>query len=355
MPGIPPELHTRLRNALLECEQFASNDALQSVVSPYPPLKPWRFNLPQTNSIPSRVDAVIGYLVGKRRSDTQENALVLLLHLLSTLIDKEDERHHQLLNLAAELQDAFENNSTTNKSKPTTEPKINPRGNAVKTNDEPQERRPIKNRWALLVGVNSYNDPNFGRLNFCVDDVLALEERLKTLKYGVVCLHDGLEYDNPRFPTHENVEAELIRLCQMVEPDDLLLVHFACHGTLFNGQPVLLVNNTRSQTWQKTGLTLEFVKQHMRSSKARRLVLTLDACHMGVETGRDIDDPQFIHNAYELAEGFALIAASTAQQKAQEWQGQKHGVFTYYLLEALNGKADRGSKRFVTVDDIKTY
>ncbi len=94
----------------------------------------------------------------------------------------------------------------------------------------------------------------------------------------------------------------------------------------------------------------------MRSSQARRLVLTLDACHMGVETGRDInDDPQFIHNAYDLAEGFALIAASTAQQKAQESKDKKFGVFTYYLLEALNRKADRGSKQFVTVDDIKTY
>ena len=148
-----------------------------------------------------------------------------------------------------------------------------------------------------MVGVNTYNDPNFGRLNFCVSDVLALEERLKALNYTVVCLHDQLGHGNQRFPNRDNIEAELIRLCEMVEPNDLLLVHFACHGKLSNGKPLLIVNNTRSQTLEKTGLPLEEVKQHMRSSQARRLVLTLDACHMGVETGRDInDDPQFIHN-----------------------------------------------------------
>ena len=57
----------------------------------------------------------------------------------------------------------------------------------------------------------------------------------------------------------------------------------------------------------------------------------------------------------DLAEGFALIAASTAQQVAQEWKEKEHGVFTYYLLEGLSGQADRDGKEFVTVDDLKTH
>jgi hypothetical protein len=84
-------------------------------------------------------------------------------------------------------------------------------------------------------------------------------------------------------------------------------------------------------------------------------VLTLDACHTGVEMGRELSDPAFIQNAFELAEGFALIAASTAQQVAQEWRKVEHGVFTYYLLEGLTGKADHASKEFVTVQDLQTY
>ncbi len=84
-------------------------------------------------------------------------------------------------------------------------------------------------------------------------------------------------------------------------------------------------------------------------------MLTLDACHTGVEMGRELSDPAFIKNAFELAEGFALIAASTAQQVAQEWREVEHGVFTYYLLEGLTGKADHDSKEFVTVNDLQTY
>ena len=230
------------------------------------------------------------------------------------------------------------------------------RGNVTTMSSEMAQPKPIQNRWALLVGVNHYIDiHSFPRLNFCVNDVLALEQTLKELDYIVVCLHDQRDRDSARFPTRDNVEAELTRLCETVEPDDLLLVHFACHGKLIDGEPVLITNETRATNMAKKALRLAGVKQQMQQSKARRQVVTLDACHTGVEVGRDVTDPEFIRNSYELAEGFAMICASTAQQIAQEWKEKEHGVFTYYLLEGLSGKADRSKKGFVTVDDLKTH
>jgi hypothetical protein len=213
---------------------------------------------------------------------------------------------------------------------------------------------PIRNRWALLVGVNHYVDPAFPPLRFCVNDVLALKHELEALGYTVVALHDNATEER-LLPTRDNIEAELTRLSQVAGSDDLLLAHFACHGKLVNGQPALITRETRAPTLERKALPLAEVERLMRESEARRLVLTLDACHTGVEIGRDLADPAFIRNTYELAEGFALIAASTAQQVAHEWEEKEHGVFTYYLLEGLHGQADRDRKGFVTVDDLKTH
>ena len=213
---------------------------------------------------------------------------------------------------------------------------------------------PIRNRWALLVGVNRYVEPAFPSLKYCVADVLALAQVLKGLGYTVVALHDEAQEERLR-PTRENVEAELARVCQVAGPDDLLWAHFACHGKLVDGRPLLVTRETRAPTLARRALPLAEVEAQMRGSRARRLVLTLDACHTGVEMGRDIADPEFIKNAYELAEGFALIAASTAQQVAQEWEAKQHGVFTYYLLEGLSGRADRAGKGLVTVGDLATH
>jgi hypothetical protein len=213
---------------------------------------------------------------------------------------------------------------------------------------------PVGSRWALLVGVNQYVDPTFPDLKFCVDDVLALDRMLESQGYTVIAMHDAVAKPY-LIPSRDNVEAELARLCEVAEPDDLLWVHFACHGRLVDGRPLLVTHETRRPTLAERALPLAEVERRMRESSARRLVLTLDACHTGVEIGREIADPEFIRNAYELAEGFALLAASTAQQVAQEWEENRHGVFTYYLLEGLSGRADRDDKGFVTVDDLKNH
>jgi len=218
----------------------------------------------------------------------------------------------------------------------------------------------MKKRWAFLVGVNRYRDPHFGSLKFCVNDVVELERVLIQLGYTVKCLHDELDSESHLFPTRDNVEAELTAVCNAVQPDELLWVHFACHGTLVEREPnkkepVLITRDIRQNLLKTRSLSVAEVEQYMKVSKARQLILTLDACHSGVDIGRDVTDPEFIRNVYELAEGFALIAASTAQQKSFEWQEKQHGVFTYHLLEGLSGQADRKGKDFVTVDDLKTH
>lgn len=112
MAGIPPQLLNRLRQALLECEQFESDRDLRAIFT-YEPLRPWHSSLPQAQSRTSRVDNLIAFLVDKYRSDTKENALVLFVRLLSEQIDEVDERYQQLADLADELERAIVTNSTT--------------------------------------------------------------------------------------------------------------------------------------------------------------------------------------------------------------------------------------------------
>jgi uncharacterized caspase-like protein len=220
----------------------------------------------------------------------------------------------------------------------------------------PTPPQPIQRRWAFLVGIDFYLEPRFSPLNFCVNDVKALEGVLTSLGYIVVSLYDQHPQAH-RQPTRDNVEAELTQFCQQVEKNDLLFVHFACHGKVVDGQRVLVMRDSRETLLNQPAkrISVEQVQQIMHGSGASRLFLSLDACHTGVDIGRGDDDLEFIRNVYELAEGFVLMAGSTAQQKALEWKAINHGVYTYYLLRALSGEADKGSKSFVSVDDVEKY
>ncbi|MGB0385947.1 MAG: caspase family protein [Ardenticatenaceae bacterium] len=213
----------------------------------------------------------------------------------------------------------------------------------------------IRRRWALLVGVNKYVDPNIPSLWYCVNDVLAMEQVLQKANYTVIALHDQVKKPH-LLPTHPNVEAELVRLCQVAQPDDLLLLYFSGHGQLVNDQACLITRETRYPNLARWALPLSNVERIMRENQVRRRVIILDACHSGVEMTRDLAlSDEFIHSVYELAEGSALLAATTAQDKALENRSLKHGVFTHTLLKGFEGQADRDGKDFVTVSDLHQH
>jgi hypothetical protein len=219
---------------------------------------------------------------------------------------------------------------------------------------------PISGRFAVLVGVDHYVEPDL-ELRYSVSDVVALGGTLQKLGYTVVSLHDDAPTAALK-PTLFNVRAALASLEGKLQPNDLLLVHFSCHGTLVQDRPMLLASDSRTQDPEGSALPVDVVEAFMRKSGARRMVLLLDACHAGVSLTRGAGppsgiDPQTLKNVYQLAEGFAMLAGSSSQQVAQEWQEKQHGVFTYFVLEGLVGAADRAQppKGFVTVDDLNDY
>ncbi|XXY16338.1 caspase family protein [Sorangium sp. So ce216] len=226
---------------------------------------------------------------------------------------------------------------------------------------EAQVLGPVAARHAFLVGVGRYDDRSIGNLRFCVNDVVALGNALKNeLGYTTVkSMHDDVE-DDTLLPLRNRVLQELSLLASGLHPNDLLLVHFSCHGALHKGKPVLLFRDTGKQVLSETSLSVNRIKKILVESPARRKILFLDACHAGVDLGRALDgpslDPAFVHNAFELAEGLAVLSGSTSQQIAMERPETKLGVFTSFVLEGLRGAADRaGRKGFVTVDDLNHY
>jgi uncharacterized caspase-like protein len=114
-----------------------------------------------------------------------------------------------------------------------------------------------------------------------------------------------------------------------------------------------LTRHRRLLTPHPTGLVLDEIEAQIQGTGGR--VVLLDACNAGADDQRALADPEFARHVYEQARGFALIAASTAQQQAHEQPGLGHGLFTHFILEGLAGAADRNSKGFVTANDLSAH
>jgi hypothetical protein len=103
MAGIPSKQLKVLRQLLLRCEQFfVSNEILRDLFTDER-IAPWRNGLPERGSIDGRIEATIAHLNGKQRKDGRY-ALPLLLHVISDLIDSDDLRHPDLVQMAHQLE-----------------------------------------------------------------------------------------------------------------------------------------------------------------------------------------------------------------------------------------------------------
>ncbi|MCP4214238.1 MAG: hypothetical protein GY765_06255 [bacterium] len=216
--------------------------------------------------------------------------------------------------------------------------------------------KPIEKHFALLLGVHQYSDNAFRPLPQTTNDVVELAKLLIRNGYEVATLYNQQDEEQRHFPTKENILARLRDVCGKCGPQDLLLISFCGHGELDNELNAYLVPGDGYKSNPRDSfINLEEFKKEIVDSPAQVKILFLDACHSGI--GRDSVgmDPEFERHIFLEAEGTATLAACMRHEVAYNHNTINNGVFTYYLLKGLDGKADQQGKGFVTFDDIKKY
>ncbi len=109
--GIPSDLYTQLITVLLDCGSFATNRELK-VIFVDERLSPWQYRLPQAGNPTQLVKSVIDFLHNQQNAEG-ENALVLLLQVLSGHLEPEDACHQRLADLANELEREIKSRNST--------------------------------------------------------------------------------------------------------------------------------------------------------------------------------------------------------------------------------------------------
>lgn len=212
----------------------------------------------------------------------------------------------------------------------------------------------IGKAWAVLVGINQYTDPFIPGLKVCVDDVTAIQQTLARRYQAARSLTDATP---EHLPIRANILGELSAVAQAAGEDDLLLFYFSGHGIAEGGESYLLAQDTRLAALKHTAIAMKDIREIIEQSPAHAKVIVLDACHSGASIGKAAATmtSEFIQRVFEEAEGMAVLASCKQGQQSWEWQAEHHSVFTYYLLEALSGKADLDGKGFVTVSDASRH
>jgi formylglycine-generating enzyme required for sulfatase activity len=213
-------------------------------------------------------------------------------------------------------------------------------------------------KWAILIGVDKYDDPGIGHLRFTVNDAEALHAALTTAPGGfptenVILMTPRVENPLHR-PTRNNIIAMLSTWLSLTAPEDTLLIYFSGHGMEHDGRGYVLPQDARRASPELTSINIGFIKDQMRLSKASKKVLILDACHSGADKDTSVMGKGFSQE-FDDSGGIVILASCDVSESSYEMAESRQGAFTHFLIEALDGKADRDGDGDLWASEVNYY
>lgn len=220
-------------------------------------------------------------------------------------------------------------------------------------------------RKALIVASDDYEHDGLRRLLAPEADAAALAGVLGDPQIGefdVRVVHNE---------TAHVIQEYIEDLFSEARPDDVLLLHFSCHGLKSeSGELFFAAHNTRPNRLGSTAVPADFVQRCMRASRSRCIVLFLDCCYGGafgqgvtVRAAGDVNVmDSFPGEKLGGGRGRAVITASSSMEYAFEGdqladdRSRRPSVFTTALVQGLaTGEADRDEDGWVALDELYDY
>jgi hypothetical protein len=237
-----------------------------------------------------------------------------------------------------------------------------------------------------MIGVDDYKDDKLD-LNYAAKDANDLHQALEQASKKFFNVDDtnrvffynltinregklGTDKIKGKTPAKVNIIQTLEEIEKKSKPEDILLVFFAGHGEIVDkDQLKLLTVEATSANFE--GIRMRELLEQLNKIPAGKRVLILDACHSGAaiksleitklsqkdDKTRDVKDAerqsQRLKELDKLASksGFAIITASSSDQKALELPQYEHGLMTYALLNAmLNNKSSLDENNQLQLD-----
>ncbi|MFY7799532.1 MAG: SUMF1/EgtB/PvdO family nonheme iron enzyme [Dolichospermum sp.] len=206
--------------------------------------------------------------------------------------------------------------------------------------------------WAISIGINQYN--NLQALNFAKRDAEEMAAWFREeAKFDRVFLftEDSPAINTspaiPTQPTYGGLRGFLRRQFEqpLLEPGDNLWFFFAGHGMRHADKDYLMLADSDPGDIEHTAISVEYITERLRRSRADNVVLLLDAC-------REESSRSGLGIGLEQHQGVITFYSCAANQKSWEIHELQHGSFTHTLLTGLRL---HGEANCATVERLDRY
>jgi hypothetical protein len=221
--------------------------------------------------------------------------------------------------------------------------------------------------WAVIVGISRYKAVQ--PLRYADKDALAFHDYLANYigipqEQTTLLLNDQATLMNLK----RTLGTELRR---KAGEKDTVIVYYAGHGAPEADasagdddglEKYIVPYDADPRDLYTTGLPMREIETIFQRLAPERVIFISDSCYSGATAGRTfatasrraVVSENFL-SRLSKGKGRIVLSASKASEVSEEREDLGHGVFTYYLLEGLRGKADADKDGIITVDEAYGY
>ena len=227
-------------------------------------------------------------------------------------------------------------------------------------------QKPYKPRLhAVVIGIDQYKNSQL-KLNYAVSDAKAIYTKLQN---QVGSLYDAgvITLLTDKTQTSKSaIEAAITNISKNIQLGDVFVLYVAGHGINYPRSGYYMLSADTLQTSEDrvkdTSIGREQLQNLIAQVPTNKKLILLDTCNSGgaldasqlITTRGRTGDTGVITGLMQRKSGATVLMASESDEQAIE--GYKgHGVFTYAVLEALQGLSDTDKNGYASTDEIKIY
>jgi len=214
--------------------------------------------------------------------------------------------------------------------------------------------------YVLSVGINKYENENLN-LTYARPDAQAFSSFLNLKGEKLFSrIHSYSLVDRDASKT--KILSTIDEISKMMKKEDVFIFFYAGHGSMEENVFYFItseITGLYQQDKLKSALSVNELQEKFKMLPALKQVVFIDACQSGGSVQalamRGATEEKALAQL-SRSSGVHVMASSESEQQSAEIKSLGHGVFTYVLLEALNGKADGApADSKITVYEIKSY
>jgi hypothetical protein len=219
--------------------------------------------------------------------------------------------------------------------------------------------RSNKNRVALIIGIEKYDQtPEASYANL-------------DAKYFYEYVRKGFGVSKANIKLLVDEDANLIQSLgtlnkwlpgKIKDGKTELIIFFAGHGLASSDgkELYLLPQDSDPDLLARTALSRTELFQQIIALNPKSVTMFLDTCYSGISRDEktllaSARPVRILANDQDTPNNFTIFSASKLDQISSGLKEAKHGIFSYYLMKGLEGKADANNDKDITNGELLAY